>query len=247
MNTTTGAERGRRFRPTLWSTVAAAAALAVLIGLGTWQVQRLHWKEGVIAYREARLAMPPVSVGGETAAADLAFRRASAIGRFLHAEEFLIANRVRGGRAGFEVVTPLRLGPADLILVNRGWIPLDRADPETRREGQVPGAATVTGVLREPGKTSRWVPDNDLPGVSGTMPIPGPWLPPPDLPACAMRSSSRMKRAIPAGIPSGARQGWRYPTGISNTRFTWYGLALVLVAIYVVYHWRREEAPDEPG
>ena len=248
MNTTTDAERRRNFRPTFWSTVAAAAALAVLVGLGTWQVQRLHWKEGVIAYREARLAMPPVSVGGETAAAaDLAFRRASATGRFLHAAEFLIANRVRGGRAGFAVVTPLRLGPADLILVNRGWIPLDRADPKTRRKGQVSGATTVTGVLRKPGKTSPWVPDNE--------PAEGVWYyaDPGAMASAAGLAGVRDSVLVadetpnPGGYPVGRAARVEIPNRHLEYALTWYGLALVLVAIYIAFHWRREEAPDERG
>ena len=159
----TGVERARRrFRPTLWSSVAAAGALAVLVGLGTWQVQRLHWKEAVIAHREARLAQAPVALGGKTGEdSDIAFRRARATGRFLHASEFLVVNRVRKGRAGFDVVTPLRIGPADHILVNRGWVPSERADPGTRKAGQIPGTVSVTGVLRRPGKNNRWIPDND--------------------------------------------------------------------------------------
>lgn len=248
MNTTTDAERRRRFRPTLWSTVAAAAALAVLAGLGTWQVQRLHWKEGVIAYREARLAMPPVSVGGESAVeADLAFRRARATGRFLHSIEFLIANRVRGGRAGFEIVTPLRLTSAGLVLVNRGWIPLDRADPETRRKGQVPGATTVTGVLRIPGKTSRWVPDNE--------PAKGAWYyaDPTAMASAAGLAGVRDTVLVadetpnPGGYPVGRAARIAIPNRHLEYALTWYGLALVLTVIYVVFHWRREEAPDERG
>ena len=247
MNTTTETERRRRFRPTFWSTVAAAAALAVLVGLGTWQVQRLHWKEGVIAYREARLAMPPVSVVGETAAADLAFRRAGAIGRFLHTEEFLIVNRVRGGRAGFEIVTPLRLGPADLILVNRGWIPLDRADAKSRREGQVSGATTVTGVLRKPGKTSRWVPDNE--------PARGVWYHADPGAMASAAGLAGVRDAVlvadetpnPGGYPVGRAARVAIPNRHLEYALTWYGLALVLVVIYVVYHWRREETPDERG
>lgn len=247
MNTTTGADRRRRFRPTLWSSVAAAAVLIVLVGLGTWQVHRLHWKESVIAHREARLAMPPVAVGEEGAEGDLAFRRARATGRFLHSMEFLIANRVRGGQAGFDVITPLRLGPADIILVNRGWIPLDRADPDTRREGRIAAETAVTGILRKPGKTSPWVPDNE--------PARNVWYYADPEAMAAVAGLAGVRGTVlladakpnPGGLPAG-----RNPTvEISNRHLeyalTWYGLALVLVVIYFVFHWRREDAPDERG
>ena len=247
MSTTTGVDRQRRrFRPTLWSTVAAATVLAVLVGLGTWQVHRLHWKEGVIAHREARLAEPPVSIDGEPAAnADLAFRRARARGRFLHSKEFLIGNRVRRGRAGFEVVTPLRLGPANLILVNRGWVPLDRADPETRREGQVTGEAAVTGVLRKPARTSAWIPDNE--------PSRGVWFYADPRVMAAVADLTGVRDTVlvadatpnPGGFPVGRAAGVEIPNRHLEYALTWYGLALVLVVIYVVFHWRREDAPHE--
>ena len=249
MSTTTKAERRRhRFRPTLWSTVASATVLAVLIGLGTWQVHRLQWKEGVIAHREARLALPPVSVGGDSPAeADLAFRRARATGRLLHSDEFLIGNRVRGGRAGYEVVTPLRLGPADLILVNRGWVPLDRAEPETRREGQIVGNTTIAGLLRRPGKSNRWIPDNDPPK--------GVWFYADPRAMAAVSGLQGIRDVVlvadekpnPGGLPAGRAPKFEISNRHLEYALTWYGLALVLVAIYVVFHWRREDVPDEPG
>ena len=248
MNTTAGRDRvRRRFRPTLWATVAAAAALAVLVGLGTWQLQRLQWKEGLIAYREAQLALAPVAVGGQIGdGVGAAFRRARATGRFLHASEFLVVNRVRKGRAGFDVVTPLRLEAGDHILVNRGWVPIDRTDPGTRRKGQIPGEVTVTGVLRLPGKSSRWVPDND--------PAKGVWyfVEPGAMGAKTAISGMREMFLVadaapnPGGFPAGRGTGIHIPNRHLEYALTWYGLGLVLVAVYVVFHWRRED-DDGPG
>jgi surfeit locus 1 family protein len=48
-----------RFRPTLWPTLFSVPAILVMIGLCIWQVQRLHWKEGLIAERESRVAAAP--------------------------------------------------------------------------------------------------------------------------------------------------------------------------------------------
>ena len=243
MNTTTGTEPARRrFRPTLWFTVAAASAFAVLVGLGTWQVHRLHWKEDLIAYRVARLAAPPVAIGeGAGEEIDTAFRRARATGRFVHAREFLIVNRIRRGRPGFDVVTPLRLGPGDHILVNRGWIPDHRADPLTRRQGQVPGQVTVTGVLRLPGKSNRWIPDND--------PVKGVWYHVDTKAMGAAASVAGIREAFliadaaanPGGLPVGRRIGVEIGNRHLGYALTWYGLAFVLAVIYAIFSWRREE------
>ena len=239
----TGVERARRrFRPTLWSTVAAGAAFAVLVGLGTWQVHRLQWKEEIIAFREAQLREAPVALDGTSGEnADIAFRRARATGRFLHANEFLIANRVRKGRAGFDVVTPLRIAAADHVLVNRGWVPSERADPGARQAGQIPGTVTVTGVLRRPGKSSRWVPDNDPTG--------GVWffVEPGAMGAAASLAGVRDVFLVadaarnPGGFPVGRRVGVKIANRHLEYALTWYGLALVLTVIYVLFNWRREE------
>ena len=52
----------RRSRRWLVPTLMTGFGVVLLLGLGTWQVQRLHWKEGLIAAREARLAAPPVDL-----------------------------------------------------------------------------------------------------------------------------------------------------------------------------------------
>ena len=46
------------FRPQFWPTVFTVPAVLALLALGTWQVQRLHWKEGLIAERQAGLSAP---------------------------------------------------------------------------------------------------------------------------------------------------------------------------------------------
>ena len=79
-----------RFRPQLWPTLVAAGAFAVLLGLGTWQVERLHWKEELIAERTAQLAAPPEPLPAQSddwRAWD--FRRVTVAGEFRHELEQL--------------------------------------------------------------------------------------------------------------------------------------------------------------
>ena len=131
--------------------IFAAFALAVLIGLGVWQLQRLSWKEGLIAEISAR--MNEVPAGIDAVAADrlagkpIRFRRAQATGIYDHENElhvYAIQDKVQGWR----VVTPLKLEDGSLLLVDRGFVPEDKKD-QTTRSGDLPvGKVTVTGNIR---------------------------------------------------------------------------------------------------
>jgi surfeit locus 1 family protein len=151
--------------------------LAVLVGLGTWQLERRAWKEGLIAERAARLAAPALGAADlARPPAELAFRRISLTGRFRHDLETLIAPRTlngppspsgpwRAGDAGARVVTPFFFdgAPAGIaaVLVDRGWVPEARRDPATRAAGQVAGAVAVTGIVVAAGRAGAFTPDND--------------------------------------------------------------------------------------
>lgn len=135
---------------------AVLAAIALFLGLGVWQVQRLYWKLDLIERVDARLAAAPVAAPGPGAWDGLTrnadeYARVTATGHFLHDRE-VRALAVTELGSGYWVMTPL-VGSDFTVLVNRGFVPQDRRDPETREEGQVPGRVTVSGLLRlsEPG------------------------------------------------------------------------------------------------
>ena len=140
----------------------SGAALAILAGatliltmmflsLGVWQVQRLHWKQDLIARVDARLAADPEPVPlpatwDALSEATDEYRKVTLRGIFDHDDETLVqAVTERGG--GFWVMTPLET-PDATYLVNRGFVPSDRRDPATRGAGQIAGPVTVTGLLR---------------------------------------------------------------------------------------------------
>lgn len=139
------------------SAVVAAVilvAIALLLGLGVWQVERRAWKLDLIARVDARLAAAPVAAPPPaewpaiSRAAD-EYRRVTVTGHFLNDREAaVLAVTVRG--SGFWVLTPL-VTPDFTVLVNRGFVPPDRRDPGTREAPA--GEVTVTGLLRlsEPG------------------------------------------------------------------------------------------------
>ncbi len=151
------------FRPHLIPTLFTIVVVLICSGLGIWQVERLQWKRGLIAAREAALAAapiaPPVNVAEPHA---LEFHRVVAEGTFLHDREILkIAPGPTGG-SGFEVLTPLREASGRIIFVDRGFVPTDRKDPAIRAAGQLAGIVRVTGVLRLPpaAKPSWFLPEN---------------------------------------------------------------------------------------
>ena len=146
--------------------ILAGVAFAVLIGLGTWQVERLKWKETLLATIDERIHSKPVPLAqlvklfAETE--DVDYWPVTATGVFDHArEQHFFATH--DGAAGYFVYTPLVQDRGETILVNRGFVPFDFKDPATRIEGQTEGPVTVTGLARNPldGKPSSLVPNND--------------------------------------------------------------------------------------
>src|SRR5450432_2351715 len=122
----------------------AVPAFLVLLGLGAWQLERLHWKEGLIAARAAALAAPPVAVPRDAAAASaMEFRPVRATGVFLNDREFFLGASDEAGTTGYHVITPLRLDDGALLLVDRGWIPGSLKDPAKRQAGEPAGTVTI--------------------------------------------------------------------------------------------------------
>ncbi|MGA0600001.1 SURF1 family protein [Caulobacter sp. KR2-114] len=142
----TGGARGRGL-------VALGLALAaVFIALGVWQVERLAWKRALIAAVDARVAAAPAPTPAPEAWPAIddrhdAYRHVTVRGEFDNGRETLV-QAVTDAGPGFWVVTPLRAGAGFTVLVNRGFVPADRAAPASRASGQIVGPVIVTGLLR---------------------------------------------------------------------------------------------------
>jgi surfeit locus 1 family protein len=131
--------------------IATAVGVALLVGLGVWQLHRLQWKEALIAERDSRLAAAPVTleraVEDYDAGRSVEFLKVEVSGTFQgDAELFLLTTE--GGTPGFEVVTPLTSRDGIVILTDRGFIPESLKDPARRPESRPAGEITVSGILR---------------------------------------------------------------------------------------------------
>lgn len=131
---------------------AWVAAIVLLLGLGTWQVQRRAWKLDLIARVDARIHAAPVPAPRD-AGPDDAYRRVVASGTYLTGRDTLVqASSVRG--PGWWVMTPLRTKDGAL-LINRGYVADRRAPPAP------PGPVTVTGLLRPTEPKGGFLRNND--------------------------------------------------------------------------------------
>jgi surfeit locus 1 family protein len=233
------------FRPALWPTVFSLPAFLVLLGLGTWQVDRLHWKERLLAERHAAVAAPPIELPRSLdEARGLEFRHVRVRGTFRHDKELYLAATSDLGTIGKHVLTPLVFEDGRVVLVNRGFVPDERKDPSRRQAGQVTGIVEVDGLLRLPPerKPVWFVPDNnpdrnfwfwvDLPamaraaGIDGVLPF--------YVDAGSMPN--------PGGWPRGGVTRIELPNDHLQYAITWYSLAIALAVIYVLYHRRKPEA-----
>ena len=151
-----------QFRPLFWLTVVTVPALATLILLGSWQLQRLQWKNQLIDQFEARTAAPSVSPPlADSLTADGEFTRLALVGEFRHDQEIYLTGRTYEGNAGFHVVTPFLLADGRTILINRGWVAESYRDRSTREFSLVAGQVTVDAILRLPASKGYFVPEND--------------------------------------------------------------------------------------
>lgn len=229
------------FRPTLWPTVITATAVLLSIGLGTWQIQRLFWKQGLIDARQSNAAAPiQDGLPRSFDAARDAFRRVKVKGRFLNDKEVFLAARSHRGNAGFHVITPFALAAGGHILIDRGWIPLSIRDQIGRVAGQIDGETTVTAFMRAPSSGGAFTPDN--------APAANVWYTV-DIPAIGKKTGlSDLKPFYleadatpnPGGFPVGGQTRLDLPNNHLQYVITWYSLAIVGLIIYILYHRRRE-------
>jgi surfeit locus 1 family protein len=231
-------------RPMLWPTLATLAGLAILLGLGTWQVQRLQWKEALIAQLATRAHAAPVkleiALADAVSGADVEYTHVTARGQFRHDLERFVY--VPGdGDWGYHVITPLDLGAGRAILINRGYIPRQLLDPAKRSAGQPGAQVEVTGLLRRPPPARPWyIPAGDLKSNTWSWPEMG---------GIAQSMYGASGAALPSlFIDADAGKAGSVPAGgatrmeLSNRHLeyaiTWYALAATLAGIYA-FAWVR--------
>jgi len=240
--------RRRRFRPTLWASLAALPVFAVLLGLGFWQLERMEWKNALVAEMQARMSAPAMRLPDPVRAPEeLRFRRVELTGTFLHDRALYRAAQIYGNRRGWDVIAPMRLQDGRTVLVNRGWVPTEKKAPETRPDSVLDGPTTIEGVIRLGGwQGMEFVrPEND---PAGNVWV---WM---DLQR--MAEAAQLENPVTQVYVDAAadQTPGEYPIG-GQTRvnlrnqhleyaITWFMLAAGLLGVYVLFHWRPVKDDD---
>ncbi len=227
--------------------VLLLTVLAILLSLGTWQVQRLHWKEALLSEIETRRHAPPADLASIEALAkdggDVDYRAMRVSGTYINNKERHFFATYEG-RTGYYIYTPLQLADGQVLFVNRGFVPFENKEPEMRKLGQLTGEQIVTGLARAKllEKPSWAVPDND---VAKNIFY---WK---DLDVMASSAGLDPAKVVPffmdadatpheGGMPIGGVTQFDLPNSHLQYAVTWYGLAATLVVISGVFIFRRK-------
>ena len=230
-------------------TLATLAALALLIGLGVWQLQRLEWKRGLIAEIETRAKAPPIILAEALALAkdggDPSYLHVRVAGRFENDKErhlYALAD----GAPSWHLITPLVADDGATVMVDRGFVPDALKEQATRPQSQVEGETSVTGLVRVPESKGAFTPDSDpdrdrwyyrdLDGMAQSMFG--------DKPQNLAPFFLEAEEGGPPGSwPRGGQTRLDLPNNHLQYAITWFLLAFCLLVIYAVYVRQALQAP----
>lgn len=221
----------------------ALLACAGFLFLGTWQVQRLHWKLDLIARVNMRVHAPPAPLpppatwSAVTAQKD-AYRHVRVTGRFLYGRETRVQATTDLG-SGYWLLTPLRQPDGNIVLINRGFIPVDTPADHRDVASESIDPVVVTGLLRitEPGggflrhnapAQDRWY-SRDVVAIAQARGLGGAGVAVAPFFIDADANQPAVARPAPGAAvsPVGGLTVIRFPNNHLSYALTWYALALM--------------------
>ncbi|HKM62353.1 MAG TPA: SURF1 family protein [Acidisphaera sp.] len=203
----------------------SAVMVAILIGLGVWQLHRLAWKQGLLAQIAAAESAPAVKLPTNPPP----FAKVAVQGRWAEVSARYgaeVRHTPAGDKMGAFLLTPLLRDDGPPLLVDRGWLPDDAPTPP-------PGEASVEGYLH-PAEHAGWLSPPDDPakrrfytldpaGIGAALGVAGP------------APYTLVVLGPPGGSPAPAQTLPRPPNDHLSYALTWFGLAGVLLVVFTLY------------
>jgi surfeit locus 1 family protein len=226
--------------------------VAILCGLGTWQIQRRAWKEALIDTLERRLAAAPAALPDRAAwprldQAQDEFRRVRFQAEIVTNQQALVytagsALRPDVSGPGYWLLAPAKLGDGGVVVVNRGFLPEGQQDRHMRDANDNAAPQDVVGVMRWP-EAANWLTPRGDPGKNL-------WFARDHLAIAAAKGWGSLGPVAPFLIdqeapvpPNGLPRPGPLAVKLRNDHLqyalTWYGLALVLAGVFGAWAWGR--------
>jgi surfeit locus 1 family protein len=237
--------REKRKGGVLEPTVFAVVGVIILIGFGIWQLDRKTWKENLIATVTQRTTrapqdLPPRANWPKLMQADNEYARVTFPAEFLEGQEALVYTAgspfrpdVKG--PGYWVFAPAQLAGGSIVVINRGFVPLDRKEPATRAEGTPRGIVEVVGVMRWPELRGLFTPPDDAAGNVWYLRDPKSIAAAKKWATAAPFYIDQEAPVPPGGFPLPAKLEVQLPDNHLQYAITWFGLALALAGVYIVW------------
>ena len=224
------------FRPYPGFTIAAILLTGVLVWLGMWQLERLTWKQNLIATVAGHMTASPVLLDQALAmaSADMQYRKVSLAGHFDNAKEAYVFTTGAGGEAVYHVLTPFITTDGRVMMVDRGAVPQSKLSPQSRTP--LEGDLAMIGVWRIPDPPGFFTPKadtqkhvwyaRDLAGIAASAHV--------TLAAPVVIEADNTPN--PGGLPQGGQTVVDFPNSHLQYAITWFGLAAGLIGVYLAYH-----------
>ncbi|WP_292083778.1 MULTISPECIES: SURF1 family protein [unclassified Brevundimonas] len=224
-------------------TILAVLLLGVLLALGVWQVQRMQWKEGLIAGAEAAAGQPPLPLTEALKLENPEFRRVLLTCRGLAAAPYVELQSIENSDAGVRLVSACAVEGGPTLLVDRGFVSAETsARPPVNVDDTMP--VVITGVLRRAPAPSALTPPpaegrfygRDAEAMARALKVEGPVSP---FTVFAVTSTNPDWGALKPSAPPAA-----FTNNHLGYALTWFGLAVALIAFYAVLLRRRMTRKD---
>lgn len=206
----------------------------ILVALGTWQMQRLSWKQGILAEIGSRISAEPIALPSTLDPVADKYLPVQVSGTVLDGELHALVSIKHVG-PGYRIIAPFQTENGRLILLDRGFVATEHKTDERQT-----GPLTVTGNLHWPDETDGYTPEPDLAANI--------WFAR-DVSEMAARLGTEpvlliARSATGPGIQPLPVDGTGIPNDHLQYAITWFSLALIWAAMTAYFLWRTRVKPE---